>query len=70
MAWKSVTKRILTSAWKKLWPDAEVERGIEEIIPEPKVVEEISLGKFMDPEVYKADIEEQQHNLSLTILKY
>ncbi|PNF21897.1 hypothetical protein B7P43_G04399 [Cryptotermes secundus] len=44
-AWEGVTKRTLTSAWKKLWPESVVECDFEgsEIVPVELVVNEIGL---------------------------
>ncbi|XP_067125817.1 tigger transposable element-derived protein 1-like [Centruroides vittatus] len=58
-AWLGVTTRTLTSAWKKLWPEAVVERAFEGLEPEVSVVEEIvSLGKSMGLEVDERDVNE------------
>ncbi|XP_035210407.1 tigger transposable element-derived protein 1-like [Stegodyphus dumicola] len=54
-----VTTRTLTSAWKKLWPEAVAERAFEGFEPEMSVVEEIvSLGKSMGLEVDERDVKE------------
>ncbi|KII67108.1 Tigger transposable element-derived protein 1 [Thelohanellus kitauei] len=51
-AWLGVTTRTLTSAWKKLWPEAVAERIYEELEPCMSVEEEIvSLGKSIGLEV-------------------
>ncbi|GBM20663.1 hypothetical protein AVEN_230246-1 [Araneus ventricosus] len=60
-AWEGVTKRTLTSAWKKFWTKIVVEYDFEEseTAPEEAVVNEIvSLAKFMELEVDKNDIHE------------
>ncbi|XP_015429411.1 PREDICTED: tigger transposable element-derived protein 1-like [Dufourea novaeangliae] len=58
-AWLGVTTRTLTSAWKKLWPEAVAERAFEGLEPEVSVVEEIvSLGKSMGLEVDERDVNE------------
>ncbi|XP_067123812.1 tigger transposable element-derived protein 1-like [Centruroides vittatus] len=58
-AWLGVTTRTLTSAWKKLWPEAVVERAFEGLEPEVSVVEKIvSLGKSMGLEVDERDVNE------------
>ncbi|PNF20183.1 hypothetical protein B7P43_G16984 [Cryptotermes secundus] len=46
-AWKRVTKRTLTSAWKKLWPESVVKCDFEgfEIVPVELVVNEIIFGR-------------------------
>lgn len=59
MAWQGVTKRTLTSAWKKLWPEAVNEKDFEGFEPEPNVPVEkqiVSLGKSMDLEVDEGDV--------------
>ncbi|XP_015437248.1 PREDICTED: tigger transposable element-derived protein 1-like [Dufourea novaeangliae] len=59
VAWLGVTTRTLTSAWKKLWPEAVAERAFEGLESEVSVVEEIvSLGKSMGLEVDKRDVNE------------
>ncbi|XP_015435170.1 PREDICTED: tigger transposable element-derived protein 1-like [Dufourea novaeangliae] len=68
-AWLGVTTRTLTSAWKKLWPEAVAERAFEGLEPEVSVVEEIvSLGKSMGLEVDERDVnglvEEQSQELT------
>ncbi|GBN09469.1 hypothetical protein AVEN_143097-1 [Araneus ventricosus] len=48
--WEAVTKRTLTSAWKKLWPESVVEcdfEGFETVPVEPAVNEIVSLAKIM-----------------------
>ncbi|PNF34534.1 hypothetical protein B7P43_G10746 [Cryptotermes secundus] len=60
-AWEGVTKRTLTSAWKKLWPESIVEHDFEgyEIAPvEPVVNKIVSLAKIMGLEVDNNDIDE------------
>ncbi|XP_067132756.1 tigger transposable element-derived protein 1-like [Centruroides vittatus] len=58
-AWLGVTTRTLTSAWKKLWPEAVVEKAFEGLEPEVSVVEElVSLGKSMGLEVDERDVNE------------
>lgn len=58
-AWLGVTTRTLTSAWKKLWPEAVAERAFEGLEPEVSEVEEIvSLGKSMGLEVDERDVNE------------
>lgn len=71
-AWDGVTKRTLTSAWGKLWPDCVLGRDFEGIAGEnePPIVDEIvSLGKTMGLEVNDADIQElvEEHSQELTI---
>ncbi|VFV42898.1 Hypothetical predicted protein, partial [Lynx pardinus] len=68
-AWDGVTKRILNSAWRKLWPDYVLEHDLEGLAyeQEPPVVNEIvSLGKTMGLEV--TDIQElvEKHGQELT----
>ncbi|XP_070268928.1 tigger transposable element-derived protein 1 isoform X2 [Myotis yumanensis] len=59
MAWQGVTKRTLTSAWKKLWPEVVSETDFERLEPEAAVVEEIvSLGKSMGLDMDEGDINE------------
>lgn len=41
MAWRGVTKRTLTSAWEKLWPEVVSETYFERLKPDPAVVKEI-----------------------------
>ncbi|PNF30675.1 hypothetical protein B7P43_G06169 [Cryptotermes secundus] len=70
-AWEGVTKRTLTSAWKKLWPESVVECDFEgfEIVPvEPVVNEIVSLAKIMGLEVDNNDIDElvEEHSQGLT----
>ncbi|XP_035215280.1 tigger transposable element-derived protein 1-like [Stegodyphus dumicola] len=58
-AWLGVTTRTLTSAWKKLWPEAVAERAFEGLEPKVSVVEElVSLGKSMSLEVDERDVNE------------
>ncbi|GIY25674.1 tigger transposable element-derived protein 1 [Caerostris darwini] len=58
-AWLGVTTKTLTSAWKKLWPEAVAERIYEELEPGVSVEEEIvSLGKSMGLEVEERDVNE------------
>ncbi|PNF30455.1 hypothetical protein B7P43_G12495 [Cryptotermes secundus] len=69
--WEGVTKRTLTSAWKKLWPERVVECDFEgfEIVPvEPVVNEIVSLAKIMGLEVGNNDIDElvEEHSQELT----
>ncbi|PNF21866.1 hypothetical protein B7P43_G05279 [Cryptotermes secundus] len=69
--WEGVTKRTLTSAWKKLWPDSVVECDFEgfEIVPvEPVVNEIVSLAKIMGLEVNNNDIDElvEEHSQELS----
>ncbi|GFU37032.1 tigger transposable element-derived protein 1 [Nephila pilipes] len=45
-AWLGVTTRTLTSAWKKLWPEAVAERIYEELEPGMSVEEEIVSGEI------------------------
>ncbi|GBM99854.1 hypothetical protein AVEN_204383-1 [Araneus ventricosus] len=57
-AWEGSTKRTLTSAWKKLWPESVVECAIEEsetVLVEPILNEIVSLAKIRGLEV---DIDE------------
>ncbi|XP_064116538.1 tigger transposable element-derived protein 1-like [Macrobrachium nipponense] len=69
---QGVTKRTLTSAWKKLWPENVAERDFEgfEIEEEEEPVEEeiVSIGKTIGLEVDERDIEElvEQHSKELT----
>ncbi|GFT47562.1 tigger transposable element-derived protein 1 [Nephila pilipes] len=68
-AWLGVTTRTLTSAWKKLWPEAVAERIYEELEPSMSVEEEIvSLGKSMGLEVEERDVNElvEEHTQELT----
>ncbi|XP_050339526.1 tigger transposable element-derived protein 1-like [Bactrocera neohumeralis] len=68
-AWLGVTTRNLTSAWKKLWPEAVAERIYEELEPGVSVEEEIiSLGKSMGLEVEERDVNEliEEHSQELT----
>ncbi|GFR20794.1 tigger transposable element-derived protein 1 [Trichonephila clavata] len=68
-AWLGVTTRTLTSAWKKLWPEAVAERIYEELEPGMSVEEEIvSLGKSMGLEVEERDVNElvEEHTQDLT----
>ncbi|GIY60997.1 tigger transposable element-derived protein 1 [Caerostris darwini] len=58
-AWLGVTTKTLTSAWKKLWPEAVAERIYEELEPGVSVEEEVvSLGKSMGLEVEERDVNE------------
>ncbi|GIY42743.1 tigger transposable element-derived protein 1 [Caerostris darwini] len=58
-AWLGVTTKTLTSAWKKLWPEAVAERIYEELEPGVSVEEDIvSLGKSMGLEVEERDVNE------------
>ncbi|GIY83212.1 tigger transposable element-derived protein 1 [Caerostris darwini] len=58
-AWLGVTTKTLTSAWKKLWPEAVAEKIYEELEPGVSVEEEIvSLGKSMGLEVEERDVNE------------
>ncbi|KII70500.1 Tigger transposable element-derived protein 1 [Thelohanellus kitauei] len=68
-AWLGVTTRTLTSAWKKLWPEAVAERIYEELEPGMSVEEEIvSLWKSMGLEVEERDVNElvEEHTQELT----
>ncbi|GFU35122.1 tigger transposable element-derived protein 1 [Nephila pilipes] len=68
-AWLGITTRTLTSAWKKLWPEAVAERIYEELEPGMSVEEEIvSLGKSMGLEVEERDVNElvEEHTQELT----
>lgn len=70
-AWEGVTKRTLTSAWKKLWPESVVEcdfEGFETVPVEPVVNEIVSLATIMGLEVDCSDIEElvEEHTQELT----
>jgi hypothetical protein len=69
-AWDGVTKRTLTSAWRKLWPDCVPENDVEGVahLEEPPVVDDIvSLGKTLGLEVNEADIQElvEEHEQEL-----
>ncbi|XP_051783372.1 tigger transposable element-derived protein 1-like isoform X1 [Erpetoichthys calabaricus] len=69
LAWQGVTKRTLTSAWKKLWPEVVSETDFERLEPEAAVVEEIvSLGKSMGLDMDEGDINEliEEHSEELT----
>ncbi|XP_059549399.1 tigger transposable element-derived protein 1 isoform X1 [Myotis daubentonii] len=69
MAWQGVTKRTLTCAWRKLWPEVVSETDFERLEPEAAVVEEIvSLGKSMGLDVDEGDINElmEEHSEELT----
>lgn len=64
-AWLGVTTRTLTSAWKKLWPEAVAARAFEGLEPKVSVVEEIvSLGKSMGLEVDERDVNELVEEVS------
>ncbi|GFT99142.1 tigger transposable element-derived protein 1 [Nephila pilipes] len=68
-AWLGVTTRTLTSAGKKLCPEAVAERIYEELEPGMSVEEEIvSLGKSMDLEGEERDVNElvEEHTQELT----
>ncbi|XP_063845415.1 tigger transposable element-derived protein 1-like [Scylla paramamosain] len=56
MAWQDVTKRTLTSAWKKLWPEVVSKRDFDRFNPEVAVVEIVSLGKSMGLELDEGDM--------------
>ena len=48
MALEGATKRTLSSAWRKLWPDVVSERDFQGFEPKAEVMKEIvSLGKTM-----------------------
>jgi len=50
-AWDGVTKRTITSAWRKLWPDCGPENDVDGVahLEEPPFVDGIvSLGKTWD----------------------
>ena len=69
--WDGVTKRTLTSAWRKLWPDCLPENDVEGVahLEEPPVVDDIvSLRKTLGLEVNEADIQElvEEHEQELT----
>ena len=59
MVWQGVTRRTLTSAWRKLWPDAVAPQDFEGFEPEPErgptpeseLDEIVSIGKSMGIEV-------------------
>ncbi|GBM97809.1 hypothetical protein AVEN_250984-1 [Araneus ventricosus] len=58
---EDATKRTLTSAWKKLWPERVIECYIveSETVPvEPIINEILSLVKIMRLEVHSNDIDE------------
>ncbi|GLV39303.1 hypothetical protein CBL_13837 [Carabus blaptoides fortunei] len=66
---QSVTKRILISAWKRLWPKVVSEIDFERFEPEASVVEEIIyLGKSLGLEMEEGDINEliAEHSKVLT----
>ncbi|GBO26528.1 hypothetical protein AVEN_253957-1 [Araneus ventricosus] len=68
---EGVTKRTLTSVWKKLWPDRVVERdseGFETVPVEPAVNEIVSLVKIGGLEVDSNDIDElvEEHSQELS----
>ncbi|PNF35334.1 hypothetical protein B7P43_G02588 [Cryptotermes secundus] len=70
-AWEGVTKRTLTSAWKKLWPESIVECDFEgfAVVPvEPVVNKIVSLAKIMGLEVDNNDIDDllEEHSQELT----
>ncbi|PNF32747.1 hypothetical protein B7P43_G11578 [Cryptotermes secundus] len=70
-AWEGVTKRTLTSAWKKLWLESVVEcdfKGFEIVPVEPVVNEIVSLAKIMGLEVDNNDTDElvEEHSQELT----
>ncbi|GBN27224.1 hypothetical protein AVEN_130566-1 [Araneus ventricosus] len=59
--WEGVTKRILTSAWKKLWPESVSECDIKEyetVFLESTVNEIVSLAKIICLEADSKDIDE------------
>eukprot|EP00106_Octopus_bimaculoides_P013869 XP_014781311.1 PREDICTED: tigger transposable element-derived protein 1-like [Octopus bimaculoides] len=59
MAWQGVTKRTLTSAWKKLWSEVVSEMDFERLKLEVAMAEEIvSLGKSMGLDMDEGDINE------------
>ncbi|XP_028678623.1 tigger transposable element-derived protein 1-like [Erpetoichthys calabaricus] len=69
LAWQGVTKRTLTSAWKKLWPEVVSETEFERLESEAAVVEEIvSLSKTMGMDMDEGDINEliEEHSEELT----
>eukprot|EP00106_Octopus_bimaculoides_P007087 XP_014774529.1 PREDICTED: mediator of DNA damage checkpoint protein 1-like [Octopus bimaculoides] len=70
MAWQGVTKKTLTSVWKKLWPEFVSEMDFVRLEPKAAVVEEIvSLGKSMGLDVDEGDINEliEDHSKELTM---
>lgn len=71
IAWQGVTKRTLNAAWRKLWPNVVLERGIEE--KEPIEKEIVSIGNSMGLEIDEADvielIAEQSDELATEELK-
>ncbi|XP_070586956.1 tigger transposable element-derived protein 1-like, partial [Erythrolamprus reginae] len=70
LSWQGVSRRTLTSAWKKLWPGAVSNRTSETLEEaEPIILEEIvSLGQSMGLEVNEDDIEDlvEEHSEELT----
>lgn len=73
MAWQDVAKRILTSVWRKLWPELVSKMDFEEFEPEAVVVEEIvSLGKSMVLDVDEGDMNEliKEHWEELTTTRH
>ncbi|XP_051784390.1 tigger transposable element-derived protein 1-like [Erpetoichthys calabaricus] len=70
LAWQGVTKRTLTSAWKKLWPEVVSETEFERLESKAAVVEEIvSLGKTMGMDMDEGDISEliEEYSEELTM---
>ncbi|GBM41583.1 hypothetical protein AVEN_169181-1 [Araneus ventricosus] len=68
---KGVTKRLLTSSWKKLWSENFVECDFEGFVTfsvESVVNEIVSLAKIRGLEVDSNDIDEivEEHNQELT----
>lgn len=60
--WDKVTKRILNSACKKLWPECVLGHHLERLVYQqwPLVVDKIvSLGKTMEWEMNEDDIQEK-----------
>ncbi|XP_043259296.1 tigger transposable element-derived protein 1-like [Colletes gigas] len=72
-AWEGITKRTLTSAWKKLWPESVVECdvvGFETVVvsEDPVVNEIVSLSNMLRLEVDHNYIDEliEEHSQELT----
>uniref|UniRef100_A0A3P8PYC6 HTH CENPB-type domain-containing protein n=1 Tax=Astatotilapia calliptera TaxID=8154 RepID=A0A3P8PYC6_ASTCA len=65
LAWREVSRRMLNSAWRKLWPDAVAPRDFEgfegEPQPEVKVEEIVNLGTALGLQVDEEDINDLVH---------
>ncbi|XP_039624723.1 tigger transposable element-derived protein 1-like [Polypterus senegalus] len=70
LAWQGITKRTLTSAWKKLWHEVVSGTEFERLEYKAAVVEEIvSLGKTIGMDMDEGDINEliEEHSEELTM---